>query len=52
MFLMAAGIEAFLSPSAAPFELKAMTAVLTSAMLMFYFVFLGYPKEQGIGVRG
>jgi uncharacterized membrane protein SpoIIM required for sporulation len=45
MFLMAAGIEAFLSPSAAPFELKAMTAVLTSAMLMFYFVFLGYPKE-------
>jgi uncharacterized membrane protein SpoIIM required for sporulation len=45
MFLMAAGIEAFLSPSEAPFELKALTAVLTSAMLMFYFVFLGFPKE-------
>jgi uncharacterized membrane protein SpoIIM required for sporulation len=48
MFLMAAGIEAFLSPSDAPYEIKAMTAVLTSAMLMFYFVFLGYPRE---GVR-
>jgi uncharacterized membrane protein SpoIIM required for sporulation len=45
MFLMAAGIEAFISPSDAPYELKAVIAVLTSAMLMFYFVFLGYPKE-------
>jgi uncharacterized membrane protein SpoIIM required for sporulation len=45
MFLLAAGIEAFLSPSAAPYELKALTAILTSAMLMFYFVFLGYPRD-------
>ncbi len=45
MFLMAAGIEAFLSPSDAPYEIKAMVAVFTSAMLMFYFVFLGYPRE-------
>ncbi|MCC6126055.1 MAG: stage II sporulation protein M [Pirellulales bacterium] len=52
MFLMAAGIEAFLSPSEAPYEIKALTAVLTSAMLMFYFVFLGFPKEQGRGARG
>ena len=49
MFLMAAGIEAFISPSDAPYELKAMIGVLTSAMLMFYFVFLGYPKQ---GERG
>jgi uncharacterized membrane protein SpoIIM required for sporulation len=45
MFLMAAGIEAFVSPSEAPFEIKALTSVLTSALLMFYFVFLGFPKE-------
>lgn len=46
MFLMAAGIEAFLSPSDVPYDIKAMTAVLASSMLMFYFVFLGYPKKE------
>lgn len=49
MFFLAAGIEAFLSPSEAPYEIKAMVAVLTSAMLMFYFVFLGYPKAGTAG---
>jgi uncharacterized membrane protein SpoIIM required for sporulation len=48
MFIFAAGIEAFLSPSEAPYEIKAVTAVLTSAMLMLYFVFLGYPKGQDL----
>jgi uncharacterized membrane protein SpoIIM required for sporulation len=47
MFLLAAGLEAFLSPSEAPYEIKALAAALSAAMLMFYFVFLGYPKETG-----
>jgi len=46
MFLAAAVIEAFLSPSAAPYPIKAAVAVLSSGMLMFYFVILGYPREE------
>lgn len=48
MFVLAAGIEAFISPTAIPYEIKATVAIVTSAMLMFYFVFLGYPRE-GVG---
>jgi uncharacterized membrane protein SpoIIM required for sporulation len=44
MFLLAALIEAFLSPSAAPYWIKAAVAIISSGMLMFYFVFLGYPR--------
>jgi len=46
MFALAALIEAFLSPSRAPYEWKAGVAVLSSAMLMWYFVILGYPREE------
>lgn len=46
MFLAAAAIEAFLSPSAAPYWVKAMVAALSTAMLMVYFVILGYPRED------
>ena len=45
MFFMAALIEGFLSPSAAPYVLKAAVAVLSSGVLMFYFVVLGYPRQ-------
>ncbi len=43
MFLFAAAglIEAFLSPSSAPYALKALVAAASSAALMFYFVVLG-----------
>jgi uncharacterized membrane protein SpoIIM required for sporulation len=44
MFLLAAMIEAFLSPSPAPYAVKAAVAVLSSGLLIYYFVFLGYPR--------
>jgi uncharacterized membrane protein SpoIIM required for sporulation len=44
MFLLAALIEGFLSPSAAPYPVKAAVGVTSAAMLMYYFVFLGYPR--------
>ncbi|MBN2476850.1 MAG: stage II sporulation protein M [Pirellulales bacterium] len=46
MFFLAALIEGFLSPSGAPYSLKAAVAVLSAGMLMFYFVILGYPREE------
>jgi len=46
MFVMAAMIEAFVSPSRLPYEVKAAVAVLSSAMLMWYFVILGFPREE------
>ncbi len=46
MFLLAAMIEAFLSPSPAPYWVKATVAVLSAALLVVYFVVLGYPRED------
>ena len=46
MFLLAALIEGFLSPSAAPYWIKAAVAVLSTGLLMFYFVGLGYPRGE------
>lgn len=45
LFFLAALIEGFLSPSAVPYAVKATVAVLSSGMLMFYFVVLGFPRE-------
>jgi uncharacterized membrane protein SpoIIM required for sporulation len=45
MFFMAALIEGFLSPSAAPYWIKAAVAVLSSGILAFYFIVLGFPKK-------
>jgi uncharacterized membrane protein SpoIIM required for sporulation len=44
MFFMAALIEGFLSPSAAPYWVKVMVAILSSSLLAFYFVVLGFPR--------
>jgi uncharacterized membrane protein SpoIIM required for sporulation len=44
MFFMAALIEGFLSPSGAPYWVKAMVAILSSSLLAFYFVVLGFPR--------
>ena len=44
MFVLAALIEAFLSPSAAPYPVKAAVGVLSAGLLMYYFVILGYPR--------
>jgi uncharacterized membrane protein SpoIIM required for sporulation len=46
MFLAAALIEGFLSPSHAPYWIKAVVAVISAGLLMFYFVGLGYPRED------
>ena len=37
-----AGIEAFLSPSEAPYQVKAAVAITSTIMLFFYVVVLGY----------
>ncbi|HYW81602.1 MAG TPA: stage II sporulation protein M, partial [Thermoguttaceae bacterium] len=46
MFLAAALIEGFLSPSPAPYWVKAAVAIISSGMLMFYFILLGYPRDH------
>jgi len=46
LFFLAALTEGFLSPSAAPYWLKATVAVLSSGLLMFYFVILGFPRNS------
>jgi uncharacterized membrane protein SpoIIM required for sporulation len=45
LFFLAALIEGFLSPSGAWYWLKATVAFLSSGMLMFYFVILGFPRR-------
>lgn len=45
MFLFAAIIEGFLSPSAAPLWVKSGVCLLSSALLAFYFVVLGFPRR-------
>jgi uncharacterized membrane protein SpoIIM required for sporulation len=45
LFVLAATIEAFLSPSLAPYAIKAGVAILSSVLLLFYFVVLGYPRR-------
>jgi uncharacterized membrane protein SpoIIM required for sporulation len=44
LFFLAALVEGFLSPSPLPYLLKATVAVLSSGLLLFYFVVLGYPR--------
>jgi uncharacterized membrane protein SpoIIM required for sporulation len=44
MFMIAALIEGFLSPSAAPYWVKATVAIVSSGILAFYFVVLGFPR--------
>ena len=46
LFFMAAMIEGFLSPSGAPQLAKDAVAIMSSALLMFYFVVLGYPRRH------
>ncbi|MFI4959819.1 MAG: stage II sporulation protein M, partial [Lysobacterales bacterium] len=45
LFCLAAVIEAYISPSALPYAVKAAVAVFSSGILLFYFVMLGYPRE-------
>lgn len=46
MFFMAAFTEGFISPSPLPYFMKASVAIMSSGLLMYYFVVLGYPTPQ------
>ncbi len=47
LFFLAAMTEGFLSPSPAPYLFKAAWSVLSSALISFYFVVLGFPRDGG-----
>lgn len=53
LFFMAAIIEGFLSPSAAPYEAKAAVAMISTLLLLLYLVVLGYsdapPDDSNTG---
>jgi uncharacterized membrane protein SpoIIM required for sporulation len=46
LFFLAALIEGFLSPSSAPYWIKAVVAILSSGALTFYFIILGFPRNE------
>lgn len=46
LFVCAAITEGFLSPSPAPYLLKAGWAIMSSSMISFYFVVLGFPSSS------
>lgn len=46
MFFFAALIEGFISPTSAPYFVKAGVAVISSGLLLFYFVVLGFPRRS------
>ncbi|MEM1227230.1 MAG: stage II sporulation protein M [Planctomycetota bacterium] len=46
LFVLAAITEGFLSPSSAPYLIKAIWAILSSSLISFYFVVLGFPRTS------
>jgi uncharacterized membrane protein SpoIIM required for sporulation len=46
LFCLAAFVEGFISPSALPYALKASVGVLSTCLLLFYLVILGYPRGE------
>ena len=46
LFFLAACTEGMLSPSGAPYLIKAAWAIISSAMISFYFVILGFPRPD------
>jgi uncharacterized membrane protein SpoIIM required for sporulation len=44
LFTLAAFTEGFLSPSPLPYVIKALWAILSSGLISFYFVILGFPR--------
>jgi hypothetical protein len=46
LFFLAAFTEGFVSPSPLPYAAKALYAIGSASLLMFYFVILGYPSES------
>lgn len=46
LFVLAAFTEGFISPSPLPYMFKASWSVLSSGLISFYFVILGYPHDD------
>lgn len=46
LFVLAACTEGFLSPSPTPYLFKAAWAIVSSGMISFYFVILGFPRDS------
>lgn len=46
LFCLAAMIEAWISPSALPFNMKVFVSIFCSFLLMIYFVVLGFPRGE------
>jgi hypothetical protein len=46
LFFLAALTEGFISPSPLPYTIKALWAVISSGLISFYFVILGYPRDE------
>ena len=46
LFVLAALVEGFISPSGLPYGAKAAVGVFSSGLLIFYFVYLGYPRQH------
>lgn len=51
LFFLAALTEGFISPSPLPYLFKAAWAIISSTMISFYFVVLGFPQELFQGRR-
>ena len=51
LFFLAALIEGFISPSNLPYAVKVSVALLSSALMMFYFIMLGYGKGEPLAAR-
>jgi uncharacterized membrane protein SpoIIM required for sporulation len=45
LFALAALIEGFLSPADIPYWIKAATAIVSTLLLLFYVLVLGYPRR-------
>lgn len=45
LFFLAALTEGFISPSSLPYVIKALWAILSSGLISFYFVVLGFPRD-------
>lgn len=46
LFFLAAITEGMLSPTSIPYLFKAIWAVFSSALMMYYFIVLGYPSAE------
>jgi uncharacterized membrane protein SpoIIM required for sporulation len=46
LFVLAAGVEGFISPSNLPYAVKASVSVICGLLLLFYFLLLGMPTSR------